>query len=246
MKIGIIGAGNIGATLARKFVAAGHAVKLAGSKGADDVRDKAEQIGATPAAAHDAVKDVDVVVLSIPFAKIPDVASVFVAVPDTVIVIDTSNYYPMRDGVIPAVEDGQPESVWSSEQIGHPVIKAFNAVLAHTLAANGQPAGTAGRIALPVAGDDAHGKDVARQLVDAAGFDSVDAGALADSWRQQPGTPAYCTELAADDLRAALSQAYRARAPKNRDAIMQALMNATTPPSHEQMVAHNREATGAR
>ena len=94
MKIGIIGAGNIGGTLARKFVAAGHSVKLAGSKSPDSIRELAENIGAEPVAAVEAVKDVEVIVLSIPFAKIPEVAGLFSTVPAEVVVIDTSNYYP--------------------------------------------------------------------------------------------------------------------------------------------------------
>lgn len=127
MKIGIIGAGNIGGTLARKFVAAGHIVKLAGSKGPDSIRELAEKIGAEPVTAAAAVEDVEVIVLSIPFAKIPEVAGLFSTVPAEVVVIDTSNYYPQLGTRIPEVEDGKLESVWSSEQLGRPIIKAFNA-----------------------------------------------------------------------------------------------------------------------
>jgi predicted dinucleotide-binding enzyme len=246
MKIGIIGAGNIGATLARKLVTAGHAVKLAGSKGPDGIREKAAEVGAVPVAARDAATDVDVIVLSIPFAKTPDVASLFTDVPADVVVIDTSNYYPMRDGNIDEVDGGKPESVWSSEQLGRPVVKAFNAVLAQTLAEGGKAAGTAHRIAIPVAGDDAHAKAIARDLVNQAGFDALDAGDLATSWRQQPGTPAYCTELTLADLPDALSAANKARAPHDRDALIKGFMEAKTPPSHEEIVARNREVTAAR
>jgi len=240
MKIGIIGAGNIGGTLARKFAAAGHLVKLATSKGPDDVRELAEKIGATPATAEDAVKDVDVVILSIPFASIPDVSKLFAEVPDNVCVVDTSNYYPMRDQKIVDVEEGKPESVWASEQLGRPVIKAFNAVLAHTLQENGKPPGTPGRIAMPLAGDDVLSKKIVAQLGDEAGFDPVDAGALAESWRQQPGTPAYCTELSVEELRQALAMADKDRAPANRDAVMQEFMQAATPPAHEHVIERNR------
>lgn len=158
MKIGIIGAGNIGATLARKLAAERHLVIMAGSKGPDTISEQAERIGAVPVTARDAAKGVDVIVLSFPFAKIPDVSELFPDVPADVIVVDTSNYYRQRDGQIAEVDEGKPESVWVSEQLGRPVIKAFNAVLAHTLADKGKPKGTAERIAIPVAGDDRRSK----------------------------------------------------------------------------------------
>lgn len=246
MKIGIIGAGNIGATLARKLAAAGHAVKLAGSKGPDDIREKATEVGAVPVAAQDAVKDVEAIILSIPFAKTPDVAGLFADVPADVVVIDTSNYYPFRDGNIAEVDGGKPESVWSSEQLGRPVVKAFNAVLAQTLAEGGTAAGTTGRIAIPVAGDDAHAKAIARELVNETGFDALDAGDLANSWRQQPGTPAYCTELTLPDLQNALSAADKARAPVDRDTLIKGFMEAKAPLGHEQIVTRNRDVTAPR
>lgn len=245
MKIGIIGAGNIGGTLARKFVAAGHTVKLAGAKGPDEVREQAEKIGATPVASSDAVTGVDVIILSIPFARVPQVSGLFVDVPADVCIVDTTNYYPMRDQKIAEVDQGKPESVWTSEQLGRPVMKAFNAALAHTLAENGHPRGAPGRLAMPVAGDDDRCKTIVNQLIDEAGFDPVDAGSLAESWRQQPGTPAYCTELTVEELRLALASADKDRAPDNREAVMKELMEATTPPTHEHIVERNRAITRA-
>lgn len=135
MKIGVIGAGNIGATLVRKLAASGHEVKLANSKGPDSIRDLAHDLGAVAVSKEQAVRDVEVVVLSIPFARYPDLAGLFSDVPAEVVVIDTSNYYPFRDGTITEVDAGKPESVWVSEQIGRPIIKAWNAVLADTLSA---------------------------------------------------------------------------------------------------------------
>ncbi|MDB5778187.1 MAG: 3-hydroxyisobutyrate dehydrogenase [Polaromonas sp.] len=246
MKIGIIGAGNMGGTVARKLVAAGHSVKLAGAKGPDDIREKAEKIGAVPVTSEDAVKDVEVIVLSIPFASIPKVAGLFANVPSEVVVIDTSNYYPQFGTRIPQVEEGKPESVWSSEQLGRPVVKTFNAVLAKTLADGGKASGDAGRLAMPVAGGDQGSKAVARQLVEAAGFDPLDAGELADSWRQQPGTPAYCTELTIKELKTALASAVKDDAPRQRDALMEEFSSAESPPSHETVVARNREVTAPR
>lgn len=246
MKISIIGAGNIGGTVARELVKAGHSVKLAASKGADAVRAKAEAIGATPVSPQDAVKDADVIVLSIPFAAIPDVAPIFADVPSNVVVIDTSNYYPLRDGQIAEVDAGKPESVWVSEQLGRPIIKAFNAVLADTLEHHGKPSGTPGRIALPVAGDDPRGKTIGAELVDITGFDTVDAGALAESWRQQPGTPAYCTGLSTSELESALAAANRDQAPGNRDALIQEFMASGSPPTHDSGTIRNREVTAPR
>lgn len=134
--------------------------------------------------------------------------------------IDTSNYYPFRDGAVAEVNGGKPESVWVSEQIGRPVVKAWNAVLAVTLAERGQRNGASGHIAIPVAGDAPKAKATAIQLVEATGFDALDSGSLSNSWRQQPGTPAYCTELTANELKSALQSADRSRAPGNCDALL--------------------------
>lgn len=246
MNIGIIGAGNIGGTVARKLVAAGHSVKLAGSKGPDDIRELAKKIGATPVTSQEAVKDVEVIVLSIPFANIPGVAGMFTTVPADVLVIDTSNYYPQFGTRIPEVDSGKTESVWSSEQLGRPVIKTFNAALAKTLADGGKPAGAAARIAMPVSGDNPANKATVMKLVDDAGFDSLDAGDLAGSWRHQPGTPAYCTELTMSELKAALARAVRDSAQRNRDALMAEFAESDTPPSHETVIKRNREVTTPR
>ncbi|MEJ7935518.1 NAD(P)-binding domain-containing protein [Sphingobium sp. AN558] len=243
MKIGIIGAGNIGATLARKLAAEGHDIKLANSKGPDSLRDLAQEVGATAVSREDAVKDVEAIILSIPFLSYQDLAALFAGVPADVTVIDTSNYYPFRDGAIDGLDNGTAESVWISDQIGRPVIKAWNAVLAATLAERGKPAGSEGRIALPVAGDDAKGKALAMQLVDATGFDALDAGSLADSWRQQPGTPAYCTELTLGDLGSALAAADKRRAPENREALITQFMARYGELTHDDTIAMNRTGT---
>ncbi|WP_411961783.1 NADPH-dependent F420 reductase [Mesorhizobium sp. ES1-6] len=244
MKIGIIGAGNIGATLARKFSANGHTVKLAATRSPDKLRDLAGTVGAQPVTPTEAVKDVDVVVVSIPFGKNPELAPLFAGVPANVVVIDTSNYYPLRDGNIAEVDNGVPESVWSSAQFGRPVVKAFNAILAGVLADAAKPRGAADRIAIPIAGDDAAAKAVASRLVDETGFDPVDAGDLADSWRLQPGTPAYCTSLPAGALRDALAAADKASAPRNLRDLMARLGAAF--PSTEDMTALNRELNSRR
>lgn len=243
MKIGILGVGNIGGTLARKLAAAGHKVKIANSKGPETLRDLAQELDAVAVSRDEAVKDVDIIILSIPFSAFPGLCDLFSDVGADVAVIDTSNYYPFRDGAIDEVDRGKPESVWVSEQIGRPVVKAWNAVLAATLAERGKPANAAGRIAVPVAGDDATAKALAMQLVDATGFDPLDAGTLAESWRQQPGTPAYCTELTRSELTSALAAADKQRAPENREALIKEFMARYGELTHDDIVARNRAGT---
>ncbi len=216
MKIGIIGAGNIGSALTRRFRAAGHDVAVANSRGPETLRDLAGETGAQAVTLRDAARGRDLVVVTIPEKNIPQLPKdLFDGVPEDVVVVDTGNYYPrQRDGRIDSIEDGTPESVWVSQQIGRPVIKAFNNIYAQHLQDFGKPQGTAGRIALPVAGDDAKAKRVVMDLVNAIGFDPVDAGTLADSWRQQPATPVYGQDYDADGVRRALSEASPQRTPE--------------------------------
>lgn len=240
MKIGIIGAGNIGALLARKFAAAGHSVKLSNSRGPDSLADAVQGTNVLAVSNEDAPKDVDVLILSVPFARNPDVAALVANAPSHAVLIDTSNYYPARDGNIAEVDAGKPETVWVGEQVGRPLVKAWNAVLSQTLAEAGVSSGVADRIAVPIAGDDAAAKKLVAELVDISGFDTVDAGTLADSWRFQPGTPAYCTELNTDELVLALADASKDRAPKNRDAIMQAIASGKVEFTRHGMASNNR------
>ncbi len=132
-------------------------------------------------------------------------------------VIDTCNYYPrQRDGRIDAIENGLPESRWVEQQLGRPVVKAFNNIYAQYLMELGKPAGTPGRIALPVAGDDPAAKKKVMQLVDELGFDPIDDGTLDESWRQQPGSPVYTKDFDAAGVRRALNEAKKERAPEWR------------------------------
>ncbi|MDB5660520.1 MAG: oxidoreductase, coenzyme F420-dependent [Cypionkella sp.] len=240
MKIGIVGAGNIGALLARKFAAAGHSVKLSNSRGPDSLADAVRGTSVRAVSNEDAPKDVDVVILSVPFAKNPDVAKLLANAPSDAIVVDTSNYYPARDGTIAEVDAGKPETVWVSEQVERPLVKAWNAILSQTLAEAGTATGTANRIAIPIAGDDAAAKKAVAELMDISGFDTVDAGTLAESWRFQPGTPAYCTELTTEELALALADASKDQAPKNRDAIMQAIASGKVEFTRHGLASNNR------
>jgi 8-hydroxy-5-deazaflavin:NADPH oxidoreductase len=237
VKIGIIGAGNIGKTLSRELSAAGHEVKVANSRGPETIDPVALSTGARAVDAADAVRDVDVVILSIPFNRVPAFASTLSAAPADAVVIDTSNYYPMRDDRIDAVDDGVVESVWLAAQIERPIIKAWNAIGSASLAEKGAPAGTPGRIAIPVAGDDADARKLAMMLVDQTGFDGFDAGPLSDSWRQQPGAPCYCTDLTSEQMGDALAAAEKDRLPKRRDisiaAIAERVGDGTTNPGSD-------------
>lgn len=218
MKIGIIGAGNIGSTLVRRFRAVGHDVFVANSRGPATLTELAKETGAKAVTAKEAARSGDVVVVTIPERNIPKLpGDLFAGVPDDVIVVDTGNYYPQqRDGKIEDIEAGMPESRWVEKQLGRPVVKAFNNIYARHLLEKGKPAGARGRIALPVAGDNPRAKAIVMKLIDEIGFDAVDAGGLDESWRQQPGTPVYATDFDAEGVRRALVQAKPERTPQWR------------------------------
>jgi predicted dinucleotide-binding enzyme len=159
-----------------------------------------------------------VVVVTIPERDVPNLPDNFLkGAADDVVVIDTGNYYPQeRDGRIEEIEGGMTESRWVEEQIGVSVVKAFNGIQAQHLLELGLPKGAPGRIALPVAGDDAEAKTVAMDLVDALGFDPVDGGGLDDSWRQEPGSPVYGKDFDAEGVRKALAEATPGRSAQWR------------------------------
>ena len=191
MRIGVVGAGSIGGTLARHLAKLGHQVSIANSRGPESLTALATEIGATPVSAVDAAKRADIVIVSIPEKAVADLPpGLFANVPGGVVVVDTGNYYPeLRDGRIEAIDRGMLDSQWVAQQIGRPVIKAFNNIYAKSLLEKGVPRGTTGRIALSVAGDSLDAKAAVLRLVDDLGFDPVDGGELDASWRQQPGTP---------------------------------------------------------
>jgi hypothetical protein len=218
MKIGIIGAGQIGGTLTRRFTQLGHEVFVANSRGPASLAALAKETGAKAVTAAEAARAGEVVVVTIPEAKIPNLPKdLFQGAPPEVVVVDTGNYYPReRDGRIQEIEDGTTESRWVERQLGRPVIKAFNNIYAKHLLERGRPAGTPGRIALPVAGDDARAKQVVLRLIDELGFDGVDAGALDESWRQQPGTPVYTHDFDAAGVQRGLREAKKERTPQWR------------------------------
>src|SRR5262245_22301920 len=144
MKIGIIGAGQIGSTLTHRLTELGHEVFVTNSRGPETLSDLADETGATAVSVPEAVRGVDLVIVTIPEKNIPNLpAGLFADTPARVVVVDTGNYYPrQRDGRIDAIEAGLPESTWVAEQLGRPVIKAFNNIYAKHLLELGRPKGT--------------------------------------------------------------------------------------------------------
>ena len=218
MRIGVIGAGSMGGILARHLANRGHHVSIANSRGPESLTALAAEIGATPVSVVDAAKAGEIVIIAIPTKAIADLPrALFANVPRSVVVIDIGNYHPeLRDGRIDAIDRGMLDSQWVAQQIGRPVIKAFNNILAKSLLEKGVPRGTKGRIALSVVGDSLDAKAAVLRLVDDLGFEPVDGGDLDNSWRQQPGTLAYCQDLEAAALRRALVEADRSRIAEYR------------------------------
>ena len=218
MRIGVIGAASMGATLGRHLAKLGHHVSIANSRGPESLTALAAEISATPVTVVDAAKAGEIVIIAIPTKAVADLPrALFANVPSSVVVIDIGNYHPeLRDGRIDAIDRGMLDSQWVAQQIGRPVIKAFNNILAKSLLEKNAPRGTTGRIALSVAGDASDAKAAVLRLVDDLGFDPVDGGDLANSWRQQPGTPAYCRDLEAAALRRALAEADPSRIAEYR------------------------------
>ena len=205
MRIGIIGSGNIGATLTRRLTGLGHDVAVANSRGPQSLEGLAGETGATAAEPATAARGADLVIVAIPLKAVPELPAGEL---DGALVVDTGNYYPGRDGQIAAIDGGTASSRWVADHLpGATVVKAFNTIQAGHLLELGRPAGEDGRIAVPVAGDDAGAKRRVLELAEALGFDGVDAGSLDESWRQEPGTPVYGADLGAEATRAALAAA---------------------------------------
>ncbi|CAN5741125.1 NAD(P)-binding domain-containing protein [soil metagenome] len=210
--IGLIGSGRIGSQVARLAIAAGHDVVLSNSRGPATLAELAAELGpkARAGTVEEAAKAADIAVVTIPLKSI---GTVPVAPLAGKIVIDTNNYYPQRDGVIPELEN---ESTTTAELLQRHlpesrVVKAFNHIYAAELTTHGSPRGTKNRRALVIAGDDAAAKKSVTDLLDAFGFDTVDAGPLAEGWRIQRDTPGYGPRRNAEELRADLAAAKRYR-----------------------------------
>ncbi|MGG6362542.1 NADPH-dependent F420 reductase [Peribacillus frigoritolerans] len=239
MKFGIIGAGTIGSIISKKLVKNGHDVKIADARGIEHLEGK--ELAGTPVLIEDVITNIEVLIISLPLTALPSIRNIIEQVGEEVIVVDTSNYYPSRDQKIAEMENGMVESDWVSNQLGKPIIKAFNNLLAHTLENEGTPKGTSGRIAMAIAGNDVSQKQIIMDVVNQLGFDTVDSGSLSDSWRQQPGTPAYCTELTKEELTKALEKANKEKAPFLRDKVIEKLSASNFPLANKDIVNMNRE-----
>lgn len=209
MKIGVIGAGRIGQALARAAVRNGHAVMLANSRGPQTLAELAAELRCTSGTVAKAAAFGEVVIVAIPFKAIAELDPALLT---GKIVLDTTNYYPARDGAIAALDRHQATtSGMVQERLGPGarVVKFFNAIMDVDIPADARPRGTPGRRALPIAGGDAEAKRIAAELVDQFGFDPVDAGSLADSWRFERAMPAYCIPFDEAGLKSALASAQR-------------------------------------
>jgi 8-hydroxy-5-deazaflavin:NADPH oxidoreductase len=208
--IGLIGAGHIGSQVARLAITHGYKVVISNSRGPETLATLIAELGpnARAGTALDAATAGDIVVVTVPLRNYREVPVEPLA---GKVVIDTNNYYPERDGHIAELDN---ESTTTSELLqAHlptsKVVKAFNHIYASELTTHGQPTGSPGRRALVIAGDDADAKAVVTTLLDAFGFDVVDAGALKEGWRIQRDTPGYGPRRTAAELRADLAAAKR-------------------------------------
>jgi predicted dinucleotide-binding enzyme len=202
MNIGIIGSGEMGACLASKFIKSGHTVSISNSRGPASLKQFAGNIGAEAITVEEATKNKQLIIVSIPQKNIPDLKNIFKRIPGDVVVIDTGNYYPtLRDGTITLLEQSGIDSVWVQEQLGIPVVKVFNSILATSIQDMGKPKGDSDRIAMAVSGDNTKAKEVVFKLVEQLGFDPFDVGPIAQSWKQQPGSSIYCRHINIEELR---------------------------------------------
>lgn len=204
MKIGIIGTGHIGGTLAKLWVAAGHEVMMS-SRHPDELRPLAAQLGprARVGTPREAAGFGDVVLVSVPYKALPEIGRDLKTELAGKIVLDTCNPYPGRDGEMANAARKQGTGIASPGFLpGTRLVRAFNAINAGSLAseAHRKPP----RIGIPLAGDDAEALHVAQRLVTDAGFDPVVVGGLARAREFDVGTPVYTKLLTAADLRKAL------------------------------------------
>jgi predicted dinucleotide-binding enzyme len=194
--------------LAKRLIAAGHQVWITNSRGPDSLAELARATGVIPVPITELAKDKEVVIFAITLKNVPGLPKDFIdELSNDIVVVDACNYFPKRDGRIDLIESGTPHSRWMERQIGRPVIKAFNSIAADHLDSQAKPPGAGDRVALPVSGDNPVHKAKVMELVDAIGFDPVDAGGIDESWRQQPGTPCFVADLDKESLRRALAEA---------------------------------------
>lgn len=203
MRIGIIGAGEMGVCLATKWVALGHTVSIANSRGPASLKHLADDTGVKAGTVDEVTKEKNVIVVSIPQKNIPELPkTLFKNLSENTVVIDTGNYYPtLRDGNIPALDQSGIDSLWVQEQLDFSIVKAFNAILATSIRDFGRRKRETNRIAIAVSGDNMKAKQTVCSLIEELGFDPFDVGSIAQSWKQQPGSPVYCRDLNVVELK---------------------------------------------
>jgi hypothetical protein len=218
--VGFIGSGQIGSAIARLAIAAGHQVMLSNSRGPETLADTAAELGprASAATSGEAAAAGDIVVVTVPVKAFPNVPAAPLAGKT---VIDTCNYGPERDGHIPELDS---KSLTSSELLLRYIpdamlVKAFNNIFFKHLLSLARPVGAADRSYLPIAGDSATAKAAVTEFIESLGYSVVDAGPLADSWRQATGTPVWGTPYG--------PYSNEKGQPAGEDAIRAALATAT-------------------
>lgn len=239
MKIGIIGAGFIGSTLAKTLVQHGYEVFISHRRGKDSLQEIADKTGAKAMDIIDIPTKADIVIIAIPQSGILDLPKdLFKEASDSLIIIDTGNYYPlMRDGIIEGLDTQYADTEWTQLQLQRPIIKAFSTIASETIIKGAREKGDPSRIALAIAGDQEAHKQIVMNLVDSIGFDPVDGGSLKDSWRHQPGSEIYCQDL----TQAALTQKMKMMGTEKTPALMHEILKARE--AEEKMViADNPDA----
>ncbi|MBW7970248.1 NAD(P)-binding domain-containing protein [Bradyrhizobium sp. BR 10289] len=210
MRIGIIGAGLVAQGVAQLALKSGHELMLSNGRGPESLRDAGRKIGVSIGTVDEAVAFGDAILVAIPFSAIHTLPTEALS---GKLVMDAANYYPERDGRIEELDmrESTTSNILARHLSGSLIVKAFNAILASDLVKDAKPAGSPGRRALPIAGDDAQAKQVVATLHDELGYDVVDAGPLSESWRFERAKPAYCVAFDESGLRGALSRAERDR-----------------------------------
>ena len=239
MNIGVIGTGQIGEVIIRKLRGAGYRVKMANARDPESLKDLAAKTGAIPVSVEEVVQDVDILFLVLPQKAFPVLPKGLLnkAKKET-IVIDVGNYYSWRDGRIDEIESGLTDSAWVEKQIGRPVVKVLNSIGSKSLAGAGRLHGSRDRVALPISGDNPKAKEIVAQLLDRIGFDSVDAGTIAESWRQQPGSPIYCVNPTKEELQQRLKNVDRSSLVTNREKSSEAFYAVVDADYQTQVRAH--------
>ena len=225
----------------RQYSNAGHRVKMTNASGPEKLRQLASETGASAVAWENVVADVDVIVISIPLIGVLTLApEIFRNISPRTTIVDTGNYYPIRDGIIEEIEDGMPESVWVSNQLQHPVVKAYNNIFYRSLVHSGRAKDNPSRVALPIAGDDDESKKLVSSLINDSGFDALDYGILQDTWRQQPGSTVYCTDLTLPQLKKSIKKARKELLSERREQGLKYILK-NDPAQWMENVEYNRK-----